>query len=63
MFTDAGGFVASSQINNGDAASRPSRCSSEWYYNAENRDGIGQIRACYGTYLDRPFYQMKRPVT
>lgn len=30
MFTDAGGFVVSGQIKNGDAASRPPRCSSEW---------------------------------
>jgi hypothetical protein len=34
MFTDAGGFVASGQIKNGDAASRPPRSlgahSSEW---------------------------------
>ena len=30
MFTDTGGFVASGQIKNGDAAGRPIRCSSEW---------------------------------
>lgn len=56
MFTDIMRFFASGQIKNGDAASRPPR-SWKWVNTGIDQQHIFML--WYGTYFDRPFYQMK----